>query len=104
MANETVILNKEDINNPLHPGLWYSILETMGIDSEATEVCIELSSLDHNKKLPDPNRQIFIDELVKLCNVSIQYADAAWCCLEDHKKKNPINAAKYIAERFGTMT
>ena len=50
MANSTIIMNKEDVNNPLHPDLWYHWLETLGVDSEATEVCLVLSSLDENKK------------------------------------------------------
>jgi len=50
MANETIIMNKEDVNNPLHPDLWYSWLETLGVDSDATEVCLNLSSMDENRK------------------------------------------------------
>lgn len=50
MANTTIIMNKEDVNNPLHPNLWGSWLETLGVDPEATEVCLELSALDENKK------------------------------------------------------
>jgi len=46
---ETFMLNKEDVNNPLHPYLWDSILEALGIDPEATEICIERSVLDENK-------------------------------------------------------
>lgn len=50
MANKTIILNKEDVNNPLHPNLWESFLETLGVEIEAEEVCLELSSLDCHKK------------------------------------------------------
>jgi hypothetical protein len=50
MANKTIIMNKEDVNNPIHPNLWNDWLETLGVDSEATEVCLELSTLDENKK------------------------------------------------------
>jgi len=50
MANKTIIMNKEDVNNPLHPDLWHSWLETLGVDSKATEVCLNLSELDENKK------------------------------------------------------
>lgn len=51
MTNKTIIMNKEDINNPLHPYLWEKWLETLGVEEDATEVCLELSSLDHNKKI-----------------------------------------------------
>ena len=47
--NRTIILNKEDVNNPLHPNLWDSFLETLGVDKDATEVCLKISHLDHNK-------------------------------------------------------
>ena len=51
--NSTIIVNKEDINNPLHPNLWYGMLETLGVDSEAEEVSLNLSPLDDNKKRKD---------------------------------------------------
>jgi len=51
--NSTIILNKEDVNNSLHPDLWYSWLDTLGVDSEATEVCLTLSHLDENKKVEE---------------------------------------------------
>jgi len=51
MTNKTIILNKEDVNNPLHPNLWGSWLQTMGIEPNATEVCLEVSSLDENKRI-----------------------------------------------------
>jgi len=50
MKNSTIIMNKEDVNNPLHPNLWYEWLETLGVNQDATEVCLNLSSLDENKK------------------------------------------------------
>lgn len=48
MPNKTIILNKEDINNIF---LWYRWLDTLGIDNKATEVCLEISLLDENKKI-----------------------------------------------------
>lgn len=48
--NSTIIVNKEDIKNLLFPTLWKNWLDTLGVDPEATEVCLILSSLDHNKK------------------------------------------------------
>jgi len=48
--NRTIIINKEDVNNPLHPNLWSSWLETLGVEPKASEVCLNLSSLDHNKR------------------------------------------------------
>ncbi len=50
MANTTIIVNKEDIKNPLHPGLWESWLDDLGVDTEATSVELCLSSQDENKK------------------------------------------------------
>jgi hypothetical protein len=50
MRNRTIIVNKEDINNRDHPNLWYSFLETLGIDEDAREICLCLSSLDENKR------------------------------------------------------
>lgn len=49
--NTTIILNKEDVNNPLHPSLWYHFLDTLEIDPNATEVCLTVSPLDDNKKV-----------------------------------------------------
>ena len=47
----TIVLNKEDVNNPLHPHLWDSFLEMLGIDEDedVTELVLERSLLDHNK-------------------------------------------------------
>ena len=50
MANRTIILNREDVNNPLHPNLFDSSLDTLGVDGDATEVCLRLFELDDNKK------------------------------------------------------
>ena len=49
--SKTIILNKEDVNNPLHPHLWESWLDDLDIDPDATEICLEVSALDHNKKV-----------------------------------------------------
>ena len=46
--NITIILNKEDVKNPLHPYLWDDFLETLSIDPDATEICLIRSPLDHN--------------------------------------------------------
>lgn len=51
--NSTIILNKEDVNNPIHPDLWYHFLEALGLDLEAKEVCLALSSMDDNKKVQE---------------------------------------------------
>ena len=55
--NKTFILDKDDVNSSIHPYLWYNLLETFNVDEDATEICIELSSLDENKKIA-PNRRI----------------------------------------------
>ena len=47
----TAILYKEDINNPIHPNLWYDILESLGVDPEAEEIDVQLSAHDTNKKV-----------------------------------------------------
>ena len=51
--NSIIIMNKEDVNNPLHPDLWDRWLETLGVDPEATEVSLSLSPLDDNKKVQE---------------------------------------------------
>ena len=54
MANRTIIMNKEDVDNPLHPNLWESWMDTFNLDPEnTTEVCLQLSPLDHNKTIGD---------------------------------------------------
>jgi len=47
--NTTIILNREDVNNPLHPNLWEDFMETLGLDPETTEVCLDKSKHDDNK-------------------------------------------------------
>lgn len=49
MADKTIIINKEDVNNLIHPTLWFDWLETLGVDSEADHVCLSLSLLDENE-------------------------------------------------------
>jgi len=51
MKNSTIIMNREDVNNPLHPNLYDYWLETLGISPESNEVCLQLSPLDENKKI-----------------------------------------------------
>jgi len=51
--DSTFILNKEDVNNPLYPNLWESLLETIGVVPGATEVYVERSELDHNKTIKE---------------------------------------------------
>ena len=48
--NSTIILNREDVRNPLHGDLFDGFLETLGVDPEASEICLNLSPLDDNKK------------------------------------------------------
>jgi len=50
MANRTIILNREDVMSPIHPHLFDSFLDTLGI-VDADEVYLQLSPLDHNKKM-----------------------------------------------------
>jgi hypothetical protein len=38
--NATIIINKEDVNNPVHTALWETWLEWMKVDPEATEICV----------------------------------------------------------------
>jgi len=49
--NKTIILNREDVNNPLLPNLWEDFMETLGLDPDTTEVCLEKSNLDENKAI-----------------------------------------------------
>jgi len=53
--NSTIILNKDDVNNPLYIDgeLWQGWMETLGIDPDANEVCLQLSPMDENKKVED---------------------------------------------------
>ena len=48
--NSTIILDKDDISTRLHVDLWHDFLETLNVDKDATEVCLQLSPLDHNKR------------------------------------------------------
>ena len=43
------ILSKEDVNNSLHPNLWYDILEAFDIDPGAEEIAIRASYSDTEK-------------------------------------------------------
>ena len=45
----TIVLSKEDIHNPLHPYLWDTFLEQLGLDEETEEIVLERSLLDHNR-------------------------------------------------------
>ena len=49
--NTTIIMNREDVKNELHPDLFDHWLETLGVDPDAEEVCLELSPLDGNNKI-----------------------------------------------------
>jgi len=51
ITDKTIIINKEDISNPLHPCLWEDFLETLEVEPGATEVALCLTSLDENKKV-----------------------------------------------------
>jgi len=100
--NTTIILNKEDVNNPLHPNLWESFCETLGISTEANKISLSLSPFDENKKIEeDENMSIFVYELKRLTKVSTEYADAAWYSLSDSDREHPYLAASNYKERFG---
>ena len=64
--NTTIILNREDVNNPLHPNLWEDFMDTLGLDHETTEVCLDRSKLDDNKVIPE--YQFKINNRVTLAN------------------------------------
>lgn len=51
MANETIILNREDVNSELHSHLFDSFLDTLNLAPDVTEICLQLSLMDDNKKL-----------------------------------------------------
>ena len=48
---KTIILNRNDVNNPLHPHLFDTWLEDLGIDPDAEDITLCLSSSDDNKKI-----------------------------------------------------
>ena len=50
----TIILTKDDVNNPLHPHLWETICDDLNIDMNAEEIELRLSSADTNKKTNFP--------------------------------------------------
>jgi len=68
--DKTIILNKEDINNSLHSNLWDSFLETLGISSDRTEICLELSSFDE-EYLKRENRIKVKDRVSLASNTSL---------------------------------
>lgn len=49
----SIIINQNDVKNPLYPNLWREWLETLGIDLEATEIEVCLSSVDINKNIQE---------------------------------------------------
>ena len=49
MSNKTIILSREDVNNPLYPNLFDSFLDTLGIkDKSVDEIYLQLSEVDDN--------------------------------------------------------
>ena len=64
--NKTIILNREDVNNPLHPNLWEDFMETLGLSPDTTEVCLDKSKLDENKVIRD--EKFSINDTVSLSN------------------------------------
>jgi len=64
--NTTIILNREDVNNPLHPNLWEDFMDTLGLDHETTEVCLEKSKHDDNKVIK--TKKFKVGDCVTLSN------------------------------------
>ena len=88
MADKTIIINQEDVNNPLHPNLWANWMDTLGVDREATEVCLKLSALNENKKAISPKQEALDlldkanDILTKaINNIGIEEAEDIFCPL-----------------------
>jgi len=84
--SKTIILNKEDINTPLHPNLWYEFLNDLGVDKEAGEICLCLSSLDDNKKEPEEleevEEKIMYHNYYKCDDCNVEWEDD-WDCMCD---------------------
>jgi hypothetical protein len=38
----TIIIRKEDVNNPLHPGLWGSWMDDAGLSMDTEEVSVKI--------------------------------------------------------------
>ncbi len=53
----TIILSKNDVNNPLHPHLWETMCDDLNIDMDAEEMELCLSSEDRNKKTNNPQER-----------------------------------------------
>ena len=51
MGKPTVIINRDDVRSALHPHLFDTWLEDLGIDPEAEDITLCLSSEDTNKKV-----------------------------------------------------
>jgi len=51
MARATIIINRNDVKSEIHPYLFDTWLEELGIDPEAEDITVCLSSLDDNKKV-----------------------------------------------------
>ena len=42
----TLYLKKEDISNPLHPNMWYELLEQLFLPKNTSEIKLELASIE----------------------------------------------------------
>ena len=50
----TIILTKDDVNNPIHPHLCETFCDDLNIPIDSEEICLCLSSSDTNKKTNHP--------------------------------------------------
>lgn len=66
-VNRTIIINRDDINNPLHPNLWESFCDTLGISTDSDEVCLTRSHLDDNASVSSDKKEV-ADYKTKKCN------------------------------------
>lgn len=41
----TIILNKEDINNPLHPNMWEELCESLRVPRDSEQIEIKVSAV-----------------------------------------------------------
>lgn len=96
--NTTIIMNKEDVKNPLYPDLWAGWLEMLGVDPYATEVALckqehkvgsyGVSIVVYKDDIKNPSHINLWKSWLETLNIP-QNQEALWLCLSplDENKK-----------------
>jgi hypothetical protein len=53
MARPTIVLNRSDVKSEIHPNLFDSFLDELGLKAGADDVILCVSPLDDNEKVPE---------------------------------------------------